>query len=256
MTEPGFRTLVVEELSPGILQVRLNRPDRLNAIDDVMRDELTGLLRTLPARIESGSVRVLIVTGTGRAFCAGGDVKEFPKIFGGPRPEVERQMLAFQEVPKLVVGLEVPVIAAVNGLAVGGGFVLACACDLRIVAETSRFSLNSVARGLGLDLGGSYFIARLVGLGRALHLALTGETIDAGRAEEIGLVQWVVPGAELASRTLELAQKLAAHSPVALAAIKGTLYRSSGNLGAALDREASIQAAALATMEGSTRPIR
>lgn len=171
MTEPGFRTLVVEELSPGILQVRLNRPDRLNAIDDVMRDELTGLLRTLPARIESGSVRVLIVTGTGRAFCAGGDVKEFPKIFGGPRPEVERQMLAFQEVPKLVVGLEVPVIAAVNGLAVGGGFVLACACDLRIVAETSRFSLNFVARGLGLDLGGSYFIARLVGLGRALHLA-------------------------------------------------------------------------------------
>ena len=83
MTEPGFRTIVVEELAAGILQVRLNRPDRLNAIDDLMRDELVGLLRSLPERIETGSLRVLVVTGTGRAFCAGGDVKEFPRIFGG-----------------------------------------------------------------------------------------------------------------------------------------------------------------------------
>lgn len=256
MTEPGFRTIVVEELAAGILQVRLNRPDRLNAIDDLMRDELVGLLRSLPERIETGSLRVLVVTGTGRAFCAGGDVKEFPRIFGGPHSEAERQMLAFQELTKLLARLEIPVLAAVNGLAVGGGFVLACACDLRVAGETSSFCLSFVARGLGLDLGGSYFVSRLVGLGRALRLALTGETIDAARAEEIGLVQWVVPDSEVAARTLELAQELAKYSRSALWAIKRSVYTGLGSLDEALQLEAQLQAGRLAAMGGSARTIR
>jgi 2-(1,2-epoxy-1,2-dihydrophenyl)acetyl-CoA isomerase len=255
MSAPEFRTLVLEEFPGGVLKVRLNRPERLNAIDDVMRDELAALLRSLPSRIQAGEVRVLLITGTGRAFCSGGDVKEFPRIFG-QADEVERQMLAYQELPRLLVHLEIPVIAAVNGLAVGGGFVLACACDLRVASETSRFALSFVERGLGLDLGGSYFLLRLIGLGRALRLALTGEPVDARQAEAIGLVNWVVPDAELEGHALRVAQGLAARSPVALRSIKGALYRSAGDLDAALGLEAGAQAAALAAMEGNTRPIR
>lgn len=256
MNERQFRTLVVEELGPKILQVRLNRPERLNAIDDSMRDELAGLLRSLPAHISSGSLRVLVMTGTGRAFSAGGDVKEFPRIFGGPVAEVEREMRTYQELPRLLVGLEIPVVAAVNGLAVGGGCAIACACDLRIAAETSSFSLNFVARGIGLDLGASFFVSRLVGLGRATQLALTGETIDANNAMEIGLVQSVVPAAELAVQTLRLAQVLADQSPGGLAAVKRTVYPGAGDLDAALELEARTQTAALAAMRGSTLPIR
>jgi 2-(1,2-epoxy-1,2-dihydrophenyl)acetyl-CoA isomerase len=165
-------------------------------------------------------------------------------------------MRAYQELPRLLVGLEIPVVAAVNGLAVGGGCALACACDLRIAATTSSFSLSFVARGIGLDLGASFFVSRLVGIGRATQLALTGETIDARNAQEIGLVQSVVPDAELVFEALRLAQGLADQSLAGLAAVKRTIYPGAGDLDAALDLEARTQAAVLAGMQGSTRPIR
>lgn len=247
-------TLVLEEIAPGSLQIRLNRPERLNAIDDVMRDELSALLHSLPTRIANGELRVLVLTGTGRAFCAGGDVKEFPQIFG-PTADPEEQMRAYQELSGLLVELDVPVVAAVNGLAVGGGLVLACACDLRIAAESSRFSLSFVERGLGLDMGGSYFIPRLIGFGRAMRLALTGEFLSAGQAENLGLVSWVVPDEHLMVRTLELAQELAARSPAALSSIKRTLYRSAGELRTTLGDEASNQATILSSLGGRTSPI-
>ncbi len=255
MSDTQGGTLVLEELAPQILQIRLNRPERLNAIDDIMRDELTATLRSLPERIKAHDLRVVVVTGTGRAFCSGGDMKEFPRIFG-PTADAEREMRAFQEISRLLVGLDIPVLAAVNGLAGGGGFVLACACDLRIAAKSGRFALSFVDRGLGLDLGGSYFVSRLIGMGRAMRLAMTGEFLTASEAEHVGLVNWVVPDAELGKRTREVAQSLASRSEAALRFIKRALYRSAGDLDVALELEASAQVRALASMEGSPPPIR
>lgn len=208
----------------GILTITLNRPDRLNAFIGHMRRDLAEALEH--AGSDRG-VRVVIITGAGRGFCAGGDVAfmaelmqrrdadEFSRILGAGR----RVVLAIRQMTK-------PVIASINGPASGAGCNLALACDLRIAASNATFSQSFAKVGLHPDWGGTYFLPRLVTPNKACEMFFLGETIDAAEALRLGIVNQVVAPEELGSATLELAQRLRAAPPIALAAAKHAVYLS------------------------------
>ena len=208
----------------GIATVTLCRPDRLNAFVGHMRRDLAEALE------DAGSdrnVRVVIITGAGRAFCAGGDIafmaelmqrrdsEEFSRILGAGR----RVILAIRQMTK-------PVIAAVNGPASGAGCNLALACDLRIASNTATFSQSFAKVGLHPDWGGTYFLPRLVTPNKACELFFLGESIGAEEALRLGIVNQVVAPEDLESITLQLAERLRAAPPIALAAAKHAVYMS------------------------------
>jgi len=208
----------------GILTITLNRPDRLNAFIGHMRRDLAEALEHAGS---DRSVRVVVITGAGRAFCAGGDIafmaelmqrrdaEEFSRILGAGR----RVVLALRQMTK-------PVIASINGPASGAGFNLALACDLRIASNNATFSQSFAKVGLHPDWGGTYFLPRLVTPNKACEMFFLGETIDAAEAMRLGLLNQVVAPEELESATLELAQRLRAAPPIALAAAKHAVYMS------------------------------
>ena len=208
----------------GILTITLNRPDRLNAFIGHMRRDLA---ETLEHAGSDRNVRVVIITGAGRAFCAGGDIEfmaelmqrrdaeEFSRILGAGR----RVILAIRQMTK-------PVIAAINGPASGAGCNLALACDLRIAANTATFSQSFAKVGLHPDWGGTYFLPRLVTPNKACELFFLGESIDASEALRLGIVNQVVAPEDLEATTLELAQRLRVAPPIALAAAKHAVYLS------------------------------
>jgi len=207
-----------------IQTITLNRPDRLNAFIGHMRRDLAEALEHAGS---DRNVRVVIVTGAGRAFCAGGDIafmaelmerrnaEEFSRILGAGR----RVILAIRQMTK-------PVIASVNGPASGAGCNLALACDLRIASTTATFSQSFAKVGLHPDWGGTYFLPRLVTPNKACEMFFLGESIDAEEAARLGIVNQVVAAEELESATLELAQRLRAAPPIALAAAKHAVYMS------------------------------
>ena len=217
----------------AVATVTLNRPDRRNAIDQAMRDGLRSALDELDA---DAGVRVVVLTGAGRAFCAGVDLTE-----GAPaptlRPPVAAPLWAFRK----------PVIAAVNGPAVGGGLELALACDIRIAAASARFGLTEVRIGSLPGSGGTQLLPRIVGPGNAARMVLTGELVDAAEALWIGLVSEVVPDAELAAAAGTLAERIAQNAPLSLLAAKRAL-RAGSDLpfaeGQALERELWAELAA------------
>jgi len=208
----------------GILTITLNRPDRLNAFIGHMRRDLAEALEHAGS---DRNVRVVILTGAGRAFCAGGDIafmaelmqrrdaEEFSRILGAGR----RVILAIRQMTK-------PVIAAINGPASGAGCNLALACDLRIASNTASFSQSFAKVGLHPDWGGTYFLPRLVTPNKACELFFLGESIDASEALRLGIVNQVVAPEELEATTLELAQRLRVAPPIALAAAKHAVYLS------------------------------
>jgi len=207
----------------GIATITLNRPDRLNAFGPDMMDSL---YRAVEDASKDKEVRVIILTATGRAFCSGADVKAMAARFDQPEaqedsrpPEAQRTSLylLFQKCQK-------PIIAAVNGVAVGGGLDLACACDIRIASDQARFAEVFIRRGMIPASGGTYFLPRLVGLDKALQLIWTGDMVDAKEAERIGLVTMVVPHDELEIATMELAEKLAKGPPLAIQMAKRVVY--------------------------------
>ena len=210
----------------GITTITLNRPEKLNSFIGHMRRDLAEALEHAGS---DRNVRVVIVTGAGRAFCAGGDIgfmselmerrdsEEFARILGAGR----RVILAIREMTK-------PVIAAVNGPAAGAGFNLALACDLRIASNTATFSQSFVKIGLHPDWGGTYFLPRLVTPNKACEMFFLGDSIDAAEALRLNLVNRVVAPEELESTTLELADRLRAAPPIALAAAKHAVYASGG----------------------------
>ena len=207
-----------------IQTITLNRPDRLNAFIGHMRRDLAEALEHAGS---DRSVRVVVVTGAGRAFCAGGDIafmaelmqrrnaEEFSRILGAGR----RVILAIRQMTK-------PVIAAVNGPASGAGCNLALACDLRIASTAATFSQSFAKVGLHPDWGGTYFLPRLVTPNKACEMFFLGESIDAEEALRLGIVNQVVAPEDLESATLELAQRLRAAPPIALAAAKHAVYMS------------------------------
>jgi 2-(1,2-epoxy-1,2-dihydrophenyl)acetyl-CoA isomerase len=210
--------------SDCITTITLNRPDKLNAFIGHMRRDLAEALEH--AGSDRGT-RVVIITGAGRAFCAGGDVafmaelmqrrdsEEFSRMLGAGR----RVILAIRQMTK-------PVIAAINGPAAGAGFNLALACDIRIAANTATFSQSFAKVGLHPDWGGTYFLPRLVTPNKACEMFFLGESIDAAEAARLGIVNQVVAPEELESATMQLAQRLRAAPPIALAAAKHAVYQS------------------------------
>ena len=208
----------------GILTITLNRPERLNAFIGHMRRDLAEALEHAGS---DRSVRVVIITGAGRAFCAGGDIafmaelmqrrdaEEFSRILGAGR----RVILAIRQMTK-------PVIASINGPASGAGCNLALACDLRIATNTATFSQSFAKVGLHPDWGGTYFLPRLVTPNKACEMFFLGETIDAAEAARLGIVNQLVAPEDLEAATLQLAERLRAAPPIALAAAKHAVYMS------------------------------
>ena len=225
------------EVEAGIATITLDRPGSLNSLEASLKAELLAAFR------EAGrdpSVRVVILTGAGRAFCAGQDLKE--RLAPDPAPLDVEVRERFNPLVMAIRLLDKPVIAAVNGVAAGAGASLAFACDLRIAAEEASFVLAFGRIGLVPDTGATWLLPRLVGLGRAAELFLLADPVSAAEAFRIGLVNRVVPGDELAAETRRVAASLAAGAPQALALTKRALRRAlESGFEATLDYEASLQ---------------
>lgn len=205
--------------------ITLNRPDRLNALTGQTMEEIG---RALERVRDDEAVRVAIVTGAGRGFCAGGDRKMAVEKFARDRgPKI--RVLAhrpFAKAAELFLTLEKPTVAAVNGPAVGGGLDIALWCDMRVASEKATFGQMYIDRGLVPDLGGMFLLPRLVGYASACELLLSGELVDAKRAKEMGLVNRVVPHERLMDEAMGLARKIASKPPLGVRMTKRALSRA------------------------------
>jgi len=221
MPSAPFQTVLYER-SGHVLRLTLNRPERRNALNRLAYSEIDAAFRAANADPE---VRAVVVTGADPAFCSGEDVKEM--MTGEPRPEPKEPVKA-QPTPAAMAVLECekPVIAAVNGSAVGWGMELALYADIRIASERAQFAELFVKRGLVCDVGGFYRLPALVGPAKAAELLFTGDAIDAAEALRIGLVSEVVPHGELLARAHALAARIAANPPLAVRALKEGLGKT------------------------------
>jgi 2-(1,2-epoxy-1,2-dihydrophenyl)acetyl-CoA isomerase len=210
--------------SGGVSVITLNRPDKMNAFAGTMREELLSAVESVSADLRT---RVLVVTGAGRAFCAGGDLEFMAalKSRNAPFREMRHNMDLGRRIVTALRALERPVIAAVNGVATGAGLSLALACDLRIASEAASLGATFSRVGLHPDWGASWFLPRLVGTSRALRMAWTGAMISPAEALAIGLVDQVTPAADHMTTVMEMAGKLAESSPVSLEWIKRSIYQ-------------------------------
>jgi enoyl-CoA hydratase/carnithine racemase len=217
--------------------VTLNRPEARNALTLEMKRALAALLPALGADPGVGCV---LLIGAGGAFCAGGDTKKMAREGNPPSPEERKRLLRFEHgIPAALHRLEKPTLAALAGPAAGAGFSLALACDLRIAAESAFATTSYVKLGLSGDYGGAWFLTQLVGSSRAREILFLGDRLDAAALERLGLVNRVVPDAELEREALALARRLAAGPPVALRYMKDGLNRAlTDPLEACLDLEA------------------
>jgi enoyl-CoA hydratase len=222
-----------------VVWVTLHRPERLNALNGRMIDELHLVLDRLAADTES---TVVVLRGAGRAFCAGWDLKDESKDGGlsGSVAEALRAQRRFSEVILKMHRARQPIVACVHGPATGGGFSIALAADVRIAGESARMNCAYIRIGLGgCDAGSSYFLPRIVGSAVAAELVLTGNFVDAARAERIGLVSRVVPDADLENAARALAADITRNSPLGVALTKECLNASidAGSLEAAVAME-------------------
>ncbi len=236
--------MIVERPVAGIVRVVLDRPETLNALDAAMATELHRCFDELERDDEA---RVVVLTGAGRGFCSGFDLNS-PDLEPGDRGTAPaRELRAQEHLAHLVLRLRKlpqPVIAAVNGPAYGAGLGLAIGADLRIAGASAVFSAAFIRVGVsGTDVGTTFLLPRLVGLGRAFDLLLTGRTVDATEAERMGLVNQVVADAELTARATELARTLLAYDEFALRATKQGIWAATeiGSLAAAMELENRTQ---------------
>ncbi|MGH7313417.1 MAG: enoyl-CoA hydratase-related protein, partial [Candidatus Rokuibacteriota bacterium] len=199
----------LEAVKDGVAVLTLNRPDRLNALSPRM---LQGLLEALPRLAEDPAVGALVLTGAGRAFCAGGDVKAMAEGREAEGVTLEARAQALRgrmEVSRWLHELPKPTIAMVRGAAAGAGLSLALACDLRIAGDSARFGTAFARVGYSGDFGGSFYLSTLVGTAKARELYFTADLVDAAEAHRLGLVNRVVPDARLEDETMALATRLA-----------------------------------------------
>jgi len=218
--------LIKVEIEDEVATLTLNRPDKLNCLNAGILHEMSKALSDLNA---DDGVKALILTGEGRAFCSGADLAEQPYGTDKNQPGISRAehttpFVSFGWVVKHIEDFTKPVIAAVNGIAAGGGLSLALAADIRIASENATFSSIFVKRGLVPDCGISYYLPRLVGVSKALELMWTGDKIDAGEAERIGMVNKVVPNDHLMKSANEFARVLAKGPSLAIEMIKRMAY--------------------------------
>ena len=233
------------EVDGPIATLTLDRPAALNALTVPVK---IALRETLEALAGDRDVRALVLTGAGRAFCAGQDLAERDEPDAAPLEVEVRER--YNPIVRAIRSMGQPVIAAVNGVAAGAGASLAFACDLRIAAQEARFVLAFGRIGLVPDSGATWFLPRLVGPAKAAELALVGDPVDAAEALRLGLVSRVVPGDRLMTEARALAGRLADGAPLALALTKEALWRSATiGLDEALEGEAKLQGIAGASSD-------
>jgi 2-(1,2-epoxy-1,2-dihydrophenyl)acetyl-CoA isomerase len=227
----------------AVLTITLNRPDVLNAFNTEVHEGLASGLK----EARDAGVRAVVITGAGRGFCVGQDLTEFRDATGDIR---ERLRSTYHPNLLAIRGLEKPVVAAVNGAAAGAGLSLACACDLRIAADSASFIPAFVNIGLVPDTGGSYFVTRLLGPARAFEWFTSGRRLSASEAEAWGLVSEVAAADAFAGRVAELAAELAARPTLAVGMTKRLVdHAATSSLEDQLEREAQLQAAATQTAD-------
>jgi len=237
------------EKSDNIATITLNRPDVLNAVNERMGEELLDALRSAERDDE---VHCLIITGSGRAFCAGEDIQDLRGQYGrGENPKLgERLLLKYNPIIRQIRRMQKPVIAAVNGVAAGAGAGIAYSCDIRVASDNARFLQAFIKVGLAPDSGTSFFLPRLVGFSKALELSLTGDELTSKDAERLGLVSKVVPAEQLMGTARELANKLAQGPSTAIGLTKRALNKStSSDLETVLEYESYLQEIAGATAD-------
>lgn len=212
------------EVADGIATLTMNRPDKLNAFTGEM---LHAMVAALDQCEEREDVRCVILTGAGRGFCSGGDIGGMGEE-ADSRPHITKSRIwnEIQAFPKRAARFEKPLIAAVNGAAIGGGMDLALACDIRVAGESARFAETYAKIGLLPGGGGAYFLPRIVGKARALELLWTADFLDAQAALEIGLVNHVYPDGVLLAEATKLAARIAAMPPLSIRLIKRTVNQS------------------------------
>jgi 2-(1,2-epoxy-1,2-dihydrophenyl)acetyl-CoA isomerase len=238
-TEP-----ILLEVSEHVATITLNRPERLNALGGPMREQLLAALETAETDPEA---RVVMITGAGRGFCSGGDVKEMSERRNRDgRSGMEHQPGNFLPMRDRILGkmqaLQKPIIAAVNGIAAGAGMNLALGCDLRIASDQAAFGEVFVKRGLHPDWGGTWLLPRLVGVAKAMELILSGDIIPAEEALRLGIVNRMAPHAEFAEAARDWARQLAEGPPVAMGLAKRGIYRNlHTDLASALEYETFAQ---------------
>jgi enoyl-CoA hydratase/carnithine racemase len=253
MAEEQYETILVSR-KDGIARITLNRPEVFNPMSPQLMHELKQALDLIAG---DDAIRAVVITGAGKAFCAGGDMElDLAQVGKMSAFEWRAYDEGFCKVIKKIYWMEKPVVAAVNGVAVGGGCDLALACDIRIASEKARFGMAYVKMGIIPDLGGNYFLPRLMGLGRAKLMAFTGDIIDARQADHFGLVDILVSESEFPTAVEDLVQKLATGPTKAIAMAKIAINRSLHmDLETALDYSSSLQYSLLQTedhVEGYT----
>jgi len=233
-------SFITTTISSAVATITLNRPDKLNAFAGTMREDLVSALR---ACASDDAVRVVVITGAGRAFCAGGDVEYMHSLQKSGDVASFRKLLdAGRDIVLQIASMPKAVIASINGVAAGAGCNLALACDFRIASDQAKLSESFVRIGLHPDWGGTWLLPRLVGRSRAAELLMTGRMVDAPEALAIGMIDRVVPAADLTSETEKLTRAMADASPIAIAGIKRALAASERNdLEAQLELEAEHQ---------------
>lgn len=231
--------VLIQERDGAVALVTLNRPKSKNALNNAL---ILGLSKALKDLAEDPSVRAIVLGGAGGSFCAGADLKsafaENPNMLDELEPIIDR----YHSMIRAIVGAPKPVIGMVDGAAVGFGCDLALACDIRLISTEAYFQEKFVKIGLMPDGGGTFWLPRLIGLGRAMQYILTGEPIGAETALSLGIANRMLPASELRAATLELAHSLAKGPPLAFAEIKKAVRAGlGGTIDTALDMERAGQ---------------
>lgn len=203
----SYETLLIER-DNYVTTITLNRPERLNALTNQLADELHDALAT---EDQNDETRVFVITGAGRAFSAGADLQQQ----GGGNQSSNAPTLA-ERLFNSLVDVEKPIIAAINGVAVGGGFTMTLLCDIRIASEEARFQMPFTKLGICAELGSTYVLPRLIGLGRATEMVLTSKMLSASEGDRMGFLNYVVPADELMAKAMEMANTIAALPPLSV----------------------------------------
>ncbi len=238
MSDSAANDCVLFDVDGAVATVTLNRPAAMNSLTAAMKGRL---LETLEVAAADAAVRAVIITGAGRGFCGGQDLREHAAALevGGGADTVRQH---YNPIVHAVVTMPKPVVAAVNGIAAGAGASLALACDLRLAAADASMLMAFARVGFGPDTGASWTLQRLVGRGRAAELLMLAEPVDAARMLELGLVRSVIPAEELAAAARQLAGNLAKGPTAAYSAIREALdFAASHSLSESLDKEAELQ---------------
>lgn len=231
--------VILQEVVAGVGKILLNDPSNLNAMSEAMASEFAAIVHQL--RQQEPKPRVIILSGSGRAFSAGGDLDMLEKKSTLSREENKRRMLAFYNSFLGIRDLGIPIIAAINGHAIGAGLCVASACDIRVCSDSAKLGFTFAKLGLHPGMGATFFLPKVIGIAAATELMMTGRIIEAQEALRIGLVSRVCSGDQLNLVAEEIAQEIIACGPLAITQLCHSLRTDSAVLIAALDREAECQ---------------